>query len=425
MPIYIYKAKKGPSALIQGEIEANSESQAVSKINDMGLAPVSVVEKGIGAKTVIATPGEARGKQSQKEIASLVSLLAMTSARVKTQDIDKFTRQLSSLVKASVPILRTLTLLSQQTENRALKSVIGDLEKQVKEGKMLSEAMSEYPKLFNNLYLNMIKAGEKSGSLDAILQRLADYREKDREVKRKIQAAMAYPILMILVGIATVFVMFTYFLPKLTVLFEGMRQTLPLPTRILISLSNFMSSNWYWILMLLVFLAALFGRIKRGSKRKFLFDMAKLRVPIIKDFVKNAEIAKFCNTLGLLLKNGIPIYESLELATEALDNEVLKERLSQAREEIVAQGAALSESLTKIKIFPRFTVNMIAVGEEGGKLEESLAEVARVYERELEQAMKVITSLLEPLLILVVGAVVGFIVFAMLLPIFDIGVMPQ
>ena len=217
--------------------------------------------------------------------------------------------------------------------------------------------------------------------------------------------------------------MLTFFLPKLIGLFENMKQALPMPTKILMGISDFMSNNWFWFIVALGFIIAIFGRVRPGSKKKFLFDMVKLHLPFMQKFIKNAEIAKFARTLGLLLKNGLPVYESLDLATSTLDNDALRERLGQAGKEIVNQGSTLSGSLKKINIFPNFAVNMIAVGEEGGKLEESLAEIANAYEREVEQAIKIMTSLLEPLLILTVGAVVGFIVFAMMLPIFNIGVM--
>ena len=416
MPIYIYKAKKGPKEIVDGEITADSQDKAITRLDEMGLIPIKVVEKqGTGVRV----------QDSEKRKLSHAPGTLSPVIRVRTQDIDTFTRQFASLVKANVPILRALSLIAQQTEHAVLRDVVSYLEKRVKDGKTLSEAMERYPRIFNNLYLGMVKSGEKSGTLDEVLCKLAEYREKEQEIKRKIQAAMVYPALMIIVGIATVFVMLTYFLPKLTGLFESMKQALPLPTKILIGTSNFMAGNWYWFLIALIFLMVIFGRVKSGSKKKFLFDMVKLYIPFMKRFITNAEIAKFSRTLGTLLKNGISVYESLRLATDTLDNDVLKERLEQARNEIINQGAALSDSLKKIGIFPKFAVSMIAVGEEGGKLEESLSEIANTYEKEVEQALKIMTALLEPLLILIVGAVVGFIVFAMLLPIFDIGMGPK
>jgi len=417
MATFTYKAKKGPKEIVTGEIEADSEDGAVSKIEGMGLIPVTVITKEAvrvpDAATKIKLSSAPEKKQTQPRI----------TVRTSTHCIDVFTHQLSTLVKTNVPMLRSLSLIADETEDKGFKDVVNNLEKMVKEGKMLSEAMECYPCIFDNLYLNMVRSGEKGGVLDEVLSKLAEHRERAEDIKRKIQAAIAYPALMISVGIITVFVMLTYFLPKLTGLFENMKQALPLPTRILIGASNFMSTNWHWFLIVIVFVAVVFGRVKSGSKKKLFFDIIKLHMPVVKKLVKNGEVAKFSRALELLLKNGIPIYEGLGLAIDTLDNDALRARLKSAQQDIVSKGSTLSESLKKIDIFPKFAINMIAVGEEGGKLDNSLAEIGNVYEREIQQAIKLITTLLEPLLILVVGAVVGFIVFAMLLPIFNIGAM--
>ena len=240
-------------------------------------------------------------------------------------------------------------------------------------------------------------------------------------MRRKIQSAMAYPMVMGVVGIGTVFIMLTFFMPKFVGIFERMKRELPLPTKLLINVSNFMSEYWMWFIFAFVFVFIIFGRMKTSGKKKFIIDLIKLHTPIVKQFTRDAEIAKFCRTLGMLLKNGLPVYESLALATRTIDNDVLRKQLETTSKDIVNQGASLSSSLRKIKIFPNFAINMIAVGEEGGKLDESLNGVAETYEKEVDQSISIMTSLIEPLLILTIGGIVGFIVFAMLLPIFDIG----
>ena len=319
MPLYIYRAKRGPSEIIEGRIEAGSQDQAVSRLNEEGLSPISVAREQVSAKTKL----RAEPKK-----------LIPESVRVKAQDINIFTRQLASLVKTSVPILKALALISDQTENRTLKKVVADLEKGVKDGRMLSEAMTKYPRIFDSFYINMIKSGEKAGVLDEVLYALAEHGEEEQGIKREIQAAMAYPALITVVGAGTVFVILTFFMPKLIQLFERMNQQLPLPTRILIGTSEFMSGNWPWFLLAFGFLAVLLGRVQPGSKKKFLFDTVKLRIPFIKKLVKHAEIAKFARTLSLLLKNGIPVYESLDLAKDTLDNDVLRKHLEWAGREI-------------------------------------------------------------------------------------------
>ena len=415
MAIYIYKAKKSPTQIISGQIEADSQERAVDKLTEAGLVPISV-EQELSSEAV----SKAREELGQNQIAANSYSKLPGLVRIKAQDTDIFTRQLASLIRAGVPMLRALTLIAGQTENKALKQVAGRLEKQVRDGKMFSGAIAGYPGIFNSLYLNMVRAGEKIGALDEILYNLAEYRQKEQEIRQKIAAALAYPLLMITVGIATIFIMLTFFLPKFVGLYESLKEALPLSTRILIGVSGFMSANWYWFLIGLVFIFAVFGRAKQGSKKKFWFDLLKLRLPFINKFIKDAEVAKFTRTLSLLLKNGISVCEGLELATEVLDNDALKERLTQARLAIINQGCTLSHSLKNIEIFPVFAVNMISVGEEGGKLVSSLKDISDVYEREVEQAVKIATSLLEPVLILIVGGIVGFIVFAMLMPIFNI-----
>ncbi|MFA5094658.1 MAG: type II secretion system F family protein [Candidatus Omnitrophota bacterium] len=405
MPFYSYKAKGGPDKIVTGEIEAPSQDIAVEKLAERGLMPVSISQ--------VEEAGQRR------ELPAGVSAGA-SWARVKQKELDIFTRQLASLIRAGVPVLRALSLIASQTETRSLKAVAEGIGIQISEGKMLSEALSRYPNVFNGLYISMIKAGEKSGTLDEVLYRLADYREKEDEIRRKIQASAAYPTLVIIVGIISVFIMLTFFLPKLMSIFTDMSQ-LPLPTRILKQVSDFMSANWIGVLLGFALLFALFFGAKPGSYKKQILDAVKINMPFVRKFVRNAEIARFARTLELLFKNGISVHESLQLSADTVDNEALKEQLKKAQEEIINKGQTLSASLKKIGIFPTFAVNMIAVGEEGGRLEESLAEIANVYDREVDQSIKIMTSLLEPVLILVVGGIVGFIVFAMLLPIFNIG----
>lgn len=398
---------------MEGEIIADNPDHVVAQLDRMGLIPVHVEEKSAGG----AVEPKADDRQRQVPVSR--------PRKIRPSDIDAFTWQLASLVKARVPILRALSLIAQQTDNASLRVVVEDLKNQVKDGKTLSETMRHYPKLFNNLFLSLVKSGEQGGVLDEVLYKVAEHREKEQLMRRKIQSAMAYPVVMLVVGVGTVFVMLTFFMPKFIGIFDRMNRELPLPTKLLIGVSNFMSQHWLWFLIVFGCVLVVFGRVRPSSKKKFFFDMIKLHMPLVKQFIRNAEIAKFCRTLGMLLKNGLTVYDSLSLATNTLDNDALRKQLENTGKEIVNQGITLSASLGKVKIFPNFVINMIAVGEEGGKLEESLNGVASTYEKQVDQAIGIMTSLIEPLLILSVGGVVGFIVFAMLLPIFDIGVMAK
>jgi len=399
--------------MVDGEIEAPTEEAAIAEIERLGLFPVNVVRREIKADAPWPNPTPSSARTQVVPI------------RMRARDIDILTRQLASLMKSSVPLLRSLILISEQTDKKVVKTVLEDMERQIKQGKTLSEAMSKYPQVFNNLYLNMIRAGEKSGSLDEVLTRLCQYREKEEESRQKVQAAMTYPVIVLIVGCASIFVMLTYFLPKLTVLFASMKQALPLPTKILISLSKFTSANWYMFIIAAAIIAVVLGRVKAGTTKKLLFDNILLHIPIVNKFIKNAEIAKFTRSLSMLLRNGIPVYESLGLSAGTVDNDIFRQRLKAAERDIVSQGLTISASFKKTNVFPAFTISMIAVGEEGGRLEEGLDEIANMYEREVDQAVKILTALLEPLLLLLVGGAIGFIVFAMLLPIFNLGMAPK
>lgn len=422
MPVFIYKAKRGPQDVETGEVVAANQDDAVIRLEEKGLIPITLVEK---VREGAQPKPEGGGERPSESQGASVPVVSVQSVKVRTKDMDTFTWQLASLIKSSVPMLRALSLISEQTESKSLKIVVDDLRNLVKDGHTLSEGMRKYPHLFNTLYLNMVRSGEQGGVLHEVLYRIAEYREKEQAVTRKIQSALAYPAVMVVVGTGTVVLMLTVFMPKFIAIFETMKQKLPVPTTILIGISNFMSHNWIGMLIAFGLIIAIFGRVRPSSKKKFFFDMVKLHIPFINKFVRNAEIAKFARTLGLLIKNGLSVYEGLDLATDTLDNEALRNQLKKVTKDIVQQGATLSSSLSKVKIFPTFAVNMIAVGEESGKLEESLSGVASAYEKEVEQAIGVMTSLIEPLLILVIGGIVGFIVFALLLPIFDIGTMAR
>jgi len=395
----VYKAKDGPSKTVEGELRAESRSAAVAAVDAMGYIPVQVrLKPESGSKR--------RGRVWRRPV----------SAR----DVTVFTRQLASLVRSGVPILRALSTVRAQTENGSLRQVVDDLEVTVRDGSMLSEALSKHAALFPELYVNMVRSGESGGVLDTILERLAEARENEEDMRRKVQAAIAYPTLIVCVGIATVFVLLTFFLPRVVGLFRDYRR-LPLPTRLLMGASDFFADSWHWIVLGLLLAIAVVKRLQAVDKGKTFLDRLKLHVPVLSRFIRDSDIARFARTLALLLEAGIPIDRGLALSANTLRNAVFRSEIEKVRDETVQQGHPLSEGLKRAKYFPVFVANMTGVGEEAGTLENSLAEVASFYEKEFEQRSRLATSLLEPVLILVVGVIVGFIVTAMLLPIFEIG----
>jgi type II secretory pathway component PulF len=398
MPTYEYRAKEGPGNTIDGELSAESRAAALAKVEAMGYSPVWVREKtdsGVGRM--------------------------MRARRISRRDVAVFTRQLASLIKSGVPILKALATTRDQTESRLFSRVLEDIERETRGGKMLSEALTAYPELFPDLYVNMIRSGESAGVLDVMLFRLADAFEREDDMRRKIQAAIAYPALIIIVGVVTVFILLTFFLPRVIQLFQSYRhKALPLPTRILLHISDFMSHDWYWIVIILVLLFAVYRRLAMLDKGKTMIDGMKLRLPLAGRFIRHVEIARFARTLSLLVNAGISIDRALLLSMGALRNVVMRNEVGEARQETVQQGIPLSVGLRHKPNFPPLVSNMMAVGEQTGSIDESLNEVAAFYEKEIEQQSRLMTSLLEPILILVVGGVVGFIVSAMLLPIFEL-----
>ena len=400
MPRFIYKAKSGPKDLAEGIIEAENKDNAITKLNQLGYFPVSVVEEGI-----------------KSERSSGLSLNFFS--RIAAKDVGIFTRRLSDLLDSGLTILRALDLLYNQTENKNLKEVIQDVSNFVRGGGRFSEALARHPNTFSNLYTSMVKSGETGGMLDAVLNHLADFAEKEEEVRGRISASMAYPILLALLGTITIFILLTFVIPRLVNMFMEIGQALPLPTIILINVSNFFANYWWLILTLISIIVFLIRRRNKTREGRYALDIFKLNFPVLGDFIKKTEIARFARTLGTLLQNGVPIIESLDGVSEVMGNEILRRETERMRSEVV-DGSTLSKAMSKAKYFPEFVTNMIAVGEEGGQLEKSLSKVADSYERESDKTVKLMTSLLEPIMILIMGSIVGFIVISMLLPIFQI-----
>lgn len=400
MPIYKYRAKRGPENILEGKIEAANEQEAVEKINTMGYLPVRVEE--------IKPAPSAQGP-----------LLRIFPKKIKPSDITIFTRQLASLIKSGVPLLRGIGIVSEQSTNPYFKELLLHIHHQVRGGRSLSSALSDYPNVFNPLYLAMVRVGEDSGSLQEVLLRIADYRLKQQEIYSKVRVAFAYPVIMALMGIATVGFILTFVMPRLMQIFSNLGQTLPLPTQILIAVSSYLRRAW-WVILL--FSGILFSIIKRQAKAPFgklLLSSLRLRLPLLGRFFLKAELARFSRALEILINTGIPILKALKLTYPILENEIIRQHLQRSYQQL-ERGGSFGESLKSSKLIPVFMSNLILVGEESGRLGDALKEVRDSYEREVEEAIGIMTSLLEPLLILGIGLVVGFIVIAMLLPIFQI-----
>ncbi|MBI4712093.1 MAG: type II secretion system F family protein [Planctomycetes bacterium] len=404
MPVFTYQAKKGPQDFVSDVIEAESREEAVNKLIQDGMVPIRV---------------ELSGEVKDRSIA-----VSAWFGKVKPRDLNTMTRQLASLIKAGIPLLKALHIITEQTENEYLKGIVADISQQVKQGQTFSGAMAKYPKIFPPLYTAIIKSGEDSGALDEVLSRLADYREQVEEIKSRIRSALAYPALIIAFGFGALIFLFTVVIPQLSKVFETLKLkgALPLPTAILLGIGDAVINYWYLFIGGLFLLILLSKGITLIEKKAL--DKLKFGLPFIGVFIRKSESAKLARTLSLLITNGIPILDALEMTIPTLGAEPMKESLKNITDGL-RNGQTFAQGLKGSPYFFPFMNNMVTVGEESGRLDEVLKEVAGFYEREVNEAIKIGLSLLEPILIIVVALGVGFVVISLLLPIFQLSEIVQ
>jgi general secretion pathway protein F len=396
---------------------------------------VALDEKGRQRKGFVDAPGIAAARQKlreekvypveinqaadRKETALAGVFKINIWQRVSANEVSVFTRQLSTLLGAGMPLVPSLSILMNQAQNPLLKKSLAQIREQVNEGKSLTESMSNFPHIFPPFYLNMVKAGEASGTINLILERLADFSENQQALMSKIKSAMYYPIAVLFVGSAVIFLLMTFLVPKITGIFADMHQTLPLVTIILISVSNFLKSFWWLILILLAAGVAAFKYVTTGTEGgKRQWDSAKLKIPVLGQINRKIAIARFSRTLATLLQSGVPLLAAMEIVRNVVNNIIIGEAISKAGKE-VEEGKGLSGPLAQSGIFPPLVTEMIAVGEQSGALESMLNRIATAYETEAQTNIMVMTSLLEPLMIVVMAILVAFIVVSILLPIFE------
>ena len=396
---------------------------------------VALDEKGRQRKGFVDAPGIAAARQklreenvypveinqaSDRKEPSLAGVFKMNIwERVSANDVAVFTRQLSTLLGAGMPLVPSLSILMKQANNPLLKKSLAQIREQVNEGKSLTEGMSGFPKIFSPFYLNMVRAGEASGTINLVLERLADFSENQQALMNKVRSALAYPIIMFFMGSAVIFLLMAFVVPKITGIFADMNQTLPLITIILITISNFLKSFWWLILILLAAGAAAFKYMTTGTEAgKRQWDNAKLKIPVWGQVNRKIAIARFSRTLATLLQSGVPLLSAMEIVRNVVNNIIIGDAINKASKDL-EEGKGLSGPLTQSGIFPPLVIEMIAVGEQSGTLEKMLNRIAMSYETEAQSDIMVMTSLLEPVMILVMGLGVGFIVVSILLPIFE------
>jgi len=402
MSVYEYTALDEKGRERKGFVDAMGVAAARQKLREEGVYPIEI------------------NQAADKKDTALTGVFGINLwQRVSTKDVSVFTRQLSTLLGAGIPLVPSLSVLIAQTKNQLLKQTLAQIREQVNEGKSLTQGMLNFPRIFPPFYVNMIRAGESSGTINLVLERLADFSENQQALMSKIRSALAYPIIMLFIGSAVIFLLMTFVVPKITGIFTDMHQTLPLITIVLIAISNFLKSFWWLILILLAAAIAAFKYMTTGTEAgKRLWDTAKLKIPVWGQVNRKIAIARFCRTLATLLQSGVPLLSSMEIVRNVVNNILIGEAISKASKD-VEEGKGLSGPLTQSGIFPPLVTEMVAVGEQSGTLEKMLNRVATAYETESQSDIMVMTSLLEPLMILVMGLLVGFIVVSILLPIFE------
>jgi general secretion pathway protein F len=396
MPVYKYKAINENGKSLQGIVDADSPKAATDKLKREGvfLSSLKEVKKDKG-----------RGMFSLRGIST--SELAVT------------TRQFSTLISAGLPLEASLQALGEQTEDPRLSQVLTEVKDRISEGSSLANALTEHSRIFSDLYINIVKAGESSGMLDIVLLRLADFLEKQSALRARVRSAMVYPIFMFLVGSGVLFFMMSYVIPRIAKIFEESSTSLPLITVALIGFSNFISNNLIALLVVFGALVFFLFRFKNTDRGKEFYDLLMFKIPIFGKIARLVAISRFTRTLGTLIGSGIPLLEALEIGEAVVGNSVYVQTLRNVREN-VREGTSLATPLRESGVFPPLVTRMIAVGEQTGEMEEMLVKIADIYDLQVETYVSTLTSLLEPVMILVIGVIIGFIVFAILLPIFDL-----
>ena len=339
-------------------------------------------------------------------------------SRIKTKDIAIFCRQFYTMLNAGVTIMSCLDILRQQTENKKLKHIIGKIYEEVQKGLTFSEALKNHKNVFPELLINMVEAGEVSGNLDTIMDRMANHYEKEFKINNKIKSAMVYPIILSVVSIGVVIFLITFVMPTFMEMFEGGDTPLPAPTRILLSFSDILQQYWYLFIGGIILVAVGINQVLKVEKGRLLVDKIQLKFPIIKGITEKTITSRFTRTLSTLSASGVSLLQSLEIVANVVGNKVVGDGLNTAKEEI-RKGVSLSDTIKGIGVFPLMVTSMIEVGEESGSLDEILEKTAAFYDDELEAALQKLTTMVEPLMIVAMALIIGFIVISMVLPMFD------
>jgi general secretion pathway protein F len=416
MPVFEYRGLTPAGKQVKGLLEADSSRMLRQQLRRSGVFLTDVLaEREATPKRTNGAALEARPALGSRE----VQLGRLFRGRVTSEDVAIFTRQLSTLLHAGVTLVEALTALVDQTEKERLKRIISDVKSRVNEGSSLADALAEHGRTFGNLYINMVRAGEASGALDAVLARLADFTEGQAKLRQKVVGTLIYPVIMTIIGSGILALLMTVVVPKVTKIFESMKVALPWTTRLLIFVSNTLA-DWWWLL-LPTFIAAvvLARRWTRSPKGRPVWDRWVLEAPVFGSLIRMLALARFSRTLATLLKSGVPLLTAMDITKNVVSNGVLSAVVENARDAI-REGESIAGPLKRSGEFPPLVHHMIAIGERSGQLEEMLLNVADSYETQVSVRIGALTALLEPLIIVAMGVAVAFVAFSILMPILQL-----
>ncbi len=403
MPLYSYKAAGGSGKVLSSVIEAEDETAAAALLQESGLLPIRIWPA---------------SQKISKASGFFSTDIKSFFQKVSLKDVMFFTQDLTALIEAGLPLDRSLKILFEATENPKFKEIVKEILKAIEGGIDLSEAMGKHPKVFSNFYVNMVRAGEVGGVLNKVLERLGVFLETSQELKDFVKSAMIYPLFLLGVGGLSIIVLMTYVIPNFSVIFADMGDAIPWSTKMLLNMSAAFRSYW-WVMILIVGIVAFsISRMLKSKKGRVRFDALKLKLPLIGDLIKKIEVGRITRTLGTLIESGVPILDAIALVKDIVDNKTIAGSMTQIYEK-VKEGERLSQPLADMDIFPSLAIHMIKVGEETGNLSGMLLKVANNYDKVVKNLVKKVVSLMEPVMILLMGVVIGSIVVSMLMAIFS------
>ena len=396
MPVYIWKGTNSYGEKRKGEIEAIDEAGARAQLRRLRIDNPKIKEK-------------------PKDLFENISFL---QPKVTGKDVVVFTRQLSTMIDAGLPLVQCLQILAKQQSNSTFRKVLQDIQTDVETGTTLADSMRKHPKIFDNLYANMIEAGELGGILDTILSRLAVFKEKAMALQKKIKGAMTYPIICLAISILILVVILVFVIPVFVDMFESMDSALPVPTQIVVDMSNFVKGNFIFIAIACAIIFFIYKKIYNTKKGRFKIDAFFLRAPIAGPLIRKVAVSKFTRTLSTMLQSGVPILDALQVVAKTSGNKVIERSVIRVADSI-AEGRPIAEPLEETGVFPNMVVQMINVGESVGALDTMLEKIADFYDEEVDQAVENLTAMIEPLMMVFLGGMIGGLVVAMYLPIFQ------